>query len=67
MLKEDHKGTILTGGAETVDVKEKYFPPTVVVNPSQDSKLMKEEIFGPILPVLEIKSIDEAINFINLR
>ena len=36
----------------------------VILNPSRESKMMKEEIFGPILPVLTFISIDEAINYI---
>ncbi|MCO5586387.1 hypothetical protein L7F22_040327 [Adiantum nelumboides] len=41
--------------------------PTIVVNPPQDSKLMQEEIFGPILPVLEVESMEAAINFVSSR
>jgi len=39
--------------------------PTVLTNVSQDSKIMQEEIFGPILPVLNYENIDEAIAHIN--
>lgn len=41
--------------------------PTVVVDPAQDGPLMQNEIFGPILPVLTVKNLDEAISFINAR
>ncbi|MCO5557129.1 hypothetical protein L7F22_010685 [Adiantum nelumboides] len=41
--------------------------PTIVVNPPQDSKLMQEEIFGPILPVLEVESMEAAINLVNSK
>ena len=37
------------------------------MDPSAGSPLMKDEIFGPILPVLTISSIEEAIKFINDR
>ncbi len=37
---------------------------TVIDNPKLDSKLMQEEIFGPLLPVLEIESYEEAVDFI---
>ncbi len=42
-------------------------PPTLVIQPSPDSRIMREEIFGPLLPVLTYKSIDEAIDFVNAR
>ncbi|TNV79354.1 hypothetical protein FGO68_gene3101 [Halteria grandinella] len=39
--------------------------PTIVLNPSLDSPLMKEEIFGPILPILTFNTFDDAIRIIN--
>ncbi|MAL08753.1 MAG: coniferyl aldehyde dehydrogenase [Maricaulis sp.] len=41
--------------------------PTVVVDPPLDSALMKEEIFGPVLPILPYDTIDDAIRFVNDR
>ena len=41
------------------------FIPTLILNPSSDSSLMKEEIFGPILPIIGYDQIDEVIQFIN--
>ncbi len=41
--------------------------PTVLRNVSPDSALMQEEIFGPVLPVLSVKSMDEAVDFVNQR
>lgn len=41
--------------------------PTVLVEPNPDEPLMQEEIFGPILPVLSVDSLDEAIAFVNAR
>lgn len=32
-----------------------------------DAKVMQEEIFGPVLPILSVASVDEAIDFINQR
>ena len=37
----------------------------MVLNPRLDSKMMTDEIFGPILPVFKFKKIDEALDFIN--
>ncbi len=42
-----------------------FFPPTVVFNPKLDSKVMKEEVFGPIAPVVIVKSEDEAVRIAN--
>jgi len=39
---------VIYGGIS--DKSEKFIPPTIVENPSDDSKIMKEEVFGPILP-----------------
>ncbi len=39
----------------------------MVVDVKESDALMQEEIFGPILPILTIKSIDEGISFINER
>ncbi|MBE8190596.1 MAG: aldehyde dehydrogenase family protein, partial [Alphaproteobacteria bacterium] len=40
-------------------------PPTIIVEPDEDMKVMQEEIFGPILPVKSYRSIDEAIAYVN--
>jgi aldehyde dehydrogenase (NAD+) len=58
-------GTIYHGGRH--DRADKYIAPTVLVNVSSDSPVMQEEIFGPILPVLEVDSIRQVIDFINAR
>lgn len=42
-------------------------PPTLVIQPPEDCKIMQEEIFGPLLPVLTYNHIDEAIAFVNQR
>ncbi len=40
-------------------------PPTLVLNPTDDMKIMKDEIFGPLLPVKTYDSVDEAIFYVN--
>ncbi len=50
-----------------VHAASRYMAPTVVVNPPLDGALMREEIFGPILPVLSVANSDEAIAFIRER
>ncbi len=58
-------GDILHGGQ--YDRADRYIAPTVLVNVSPDSPVMQEEIFGPILPVLEVSSVQEVIDFVNAR
>ena len=40
-------------------------PPTIITNATSDMRVMNEEIFGPILPVVEYDDIDDAISMIN--
>ena len=40
-------------------------PPTLVLNPSEDMKIMQEEIFGPVLPVKTYSDVSEPIEYIN--
>ena len=58
-------GKIIVGGETNAD--DRYIAPTVMENVSLESPLMQEEIFGPILPVLEYEEITEAIALINSR
>lgn len=45
--------------------RERIFPPTLVIEPGADAQVMRHEIFGPILPVLSYRNLDEAIARIN--
>lgn len=58
-------GRQVTGG--TYDRDSKYIAPTVLAEVSPDAPVMQEEIFGPILPIVEVAGLDEAIDFINDR
>jgi aldehyde dehydrogenase (NAD+) len=58
-------GDVLVGGR--ADEASLFFPPTVLTNVRPDAPVMSDEIFGPILPVLKVASIDEAVGFINAR
>lgn len=49
------------------DKKTRYFPPTILADESADSAVMKDEIFGPILPMIEVADHREAIAFITAR
>jgi coniferyl-aldehyde dehydrogenase len=46
--------------ARTRMMQDRIFPPTLVVEPPADSEVMRNEIFGPILPVLSYRTLDEA-------
>lgn len=59
------EGVVRCGG--TINRAERYIEPTLLDNVAADSRVMTDEIFGPILPMIEIESIDEAIAFINRR
>jgi aldehyde dehydrogenase (NAD+) len=48
-----------------VDVAEHRAEMTVIVDPDPASELMREEIFGPVLPVVTVDSLDEAIAHVN--
>ena len=58
-LKE---GSVVVGG--TINATERYIEPTLMDNVSPDARVLREEIFGPILPMIEIGSVDEAIEYI---
>ncbi|PBK67527.1 NAD-aldehyde dehydrogenase [Armillaria solidipes] len=62
-LLKSTKGTIAFGGK--LDEATKYIQPTVVRDVSFDDPLMSEELFGPILPIVPVENIDEAIKFVN--
>jgi len=49
------------------DEATRYIAPTVLRNVAPDSTVMSEEIFGPILPVLPVDDVGEAIRFVNER
>jgi len=58
-------GEVVTGGG--TNPARLTMQPTVVVDPPLDAPVMTEEIFGPILPVITVDSLDDAIAFVNAR
>lgn len=54
---------VIVGGSDLCDASDRFIYPTVILNPPADSRLMKEEIFGPILPIVSVKSRTEAVAF----
>ncbi len=57
------EGDIIIGG-KTSSV-DRYIAPTVIDNVSWDHKIMQEEIFGPVLPVIEYENLADAVSTIN--
>lgn len=58
-------GQVVIGGE--VRIEERYVAPTVLIEVESDSPVMREEIFGPLLPVLTYREVGEAIRFVNGR
>ncbi|KPK51232.1 MAG: aldehyde dehydrogenase [Myxococcales bacterium SG8_38_1] len=57
-------GADVATGGET-DISERYIAPTIIKNVKEGDQVMKEEIFGPILPVISVPSVPAAVAFIN--
>jgi acyl-CoA reductase-like NAD-dependent aldehyde dehydrogenase len=47
--------------------ERRQLPLTMIINPPADSTVMKDEIFGPVLPIIGYDSADAAVNFVNSR
>lgn len=62
-LLKDTNGQIVLGGE--IDEATKYIAPTIVKDVKFDDSLMSEEIFGPVLPVIPVESVDEGIKYVN--
>ncbi len=58
-------GDVVTGG--DYDAGQNYLAPTILRNVREDSPVMQDEIFGPILPVLKVQNMDAAVEFVNKR
>jgi aldehyde dehydrogenase (NAD+) len=59
-----YDATVIGG---TGDRASRYLAPTVLAGVKPDAAVMDDEIFGPILPVLAVGDVDEAIRFVNDR
>ncbi|MFO0577516.1 MAG: coniferyl aldehyde dehydrogenase [Polyangia bacterium] len=55
------------GGERFDDASKHKLPLTLVLNPTEDMAVMQDEIFGPILPVVSYRTLDEAIGYVNAR
>jgi coniferyl-aldehyde dehydrogenase len=55
--------TVTLAGA--ADPQQRLLPPTLLLEPGDDAKVMQEEIFGPLLPIKSYRTLDDAIAYIN--
>jgi succinate-semialdehyde dehydrogenase / glutarate-semialdehyde dehydrogenase len=60
-----HGGEVLTGGGTGGHDKGFFLEPAVVAEPGEDSRLVREEVFGPVLPVFRYSDFDDAIRRAN--
>jgi coniferyl-aldehyde dehydrogenase len=52
-------------GEDLAQQEHRKIAPTLIIDPTDDMKVMQEEIFGPVLPVKTYSGIDEAIAYVN--
>ncbi|MFZ0275303.1 MAG: aldehyde dehydrogenase family protein [Candidatus Sulfotelmatobacter sp.] len=56
---------VLTGGSRLPELGENFYKPTVLADVSHEMRIMREETFGPVLPVMAFDSDDEAVRLAN--
>lgn len=59
------EGKLINGGEKVKGAKGYFIKPTVFANVKPDSRLMQEEIFGPVLAICKAKNFDDALNIAN--
>lgn len=59
------QGATVVVGGNVVDIPGNHFAPTLLTNVSPDMPVMREETFGPVLPVYAVRDLDEAIAISN--
>lgn len=59
------EGEIVAGGAH--DAAQRFIQPTVLARVNRDAEVMQSEIFGPILPLVEVDDLDDALTFVTSR
>ena len=61
----DEGAEIFHGGKR--DKTQLYISPTIIINAKETLKCMQEEIFGPVLPIMTVSCLDDAIRFVNSK
>ena len=57
--------SVVTGGRRLADLQGAYFEPTIVTGVTNDSPIIQEEVFGPVLPAMPFETVDQAIELAN--
>jgi acyl-CoA reductase-like NAD-dependent aldehyde dehydrogenase len=57
--------TVLTGGARRTDLPGRFFAPTLIAGATNEMAVMREETFGPVLPVMRVRDAEEALRIAN--
>jgi acyl-CoA reductase-like NAD-dependent aldehyde dehydrogenase len=60
-----HGARVLTGGTRRKDLGPNFYAPTVLADVTHEMRIMREETFGPVLPIMPFDSDDEAIRLAN--
>ena len=56
---------VLTGGTRRPEVGVNFYAPTVLADVTHEMRIMREETFGPVLPVMAFDNVDEAVRLAN--
>ncbi|MDQ3010317.1 MAG: aldehyde dehydrogenase family protein, partial [Acidobacteriota bacterium] len=56
---------VLTGGRRNPDLPGRFYEPTVLADVNHSMRVMTDETFGPVLPIMRVKNADEALRFAN--
>ena len=58
-------GRVVTGGARRADLPGQFFAPTLIADATPDMAVMREETFGPVLPVMRVPDAEAALRAAN--
>jgi len=60
-----HGGRVVTGGARRADLPGQFFAPTLIAGATPDMAVMRDETFGPVLPVMRVADAEAALRAAN--
>jgi acyl-CoA reductase-like NAD-dependent aldehyde dehydrogenase len=58
-------GRVLVGGSRRADLSGTFFRPTLIADATPEMKVVKEETFGPVLPIVKVRDAEEALRIAN--
>ena len=67
LLEDRHLGEVVVPTGEFTQAADLFIPPTLVLKPNLESKLMEDELFGPILPIVTMDSVDQMLEYCHLK